>query len=127
MARFADSRDNACFVLSLGHAGYYTTVEYADIVVGNSSSGLYEAPSLGTPTLDIGIRQQGRLRGPSVRHAPSVTSAITDAIVDLLQQPPTDFSSPYGDGHASRRIVDALLAIDDPRKLLIKQFVDLEP
>ncbi|HPQ26625.1 MAG TPA: UDP-N-acetylglucosamine 2-epimerase, partial [Gammaproteobacteria bacterium] len=98
--------------------------EQADLVVGNSSSGLYEAPSLHTPTLDIGTRQQGRLRGPSVLHAENEHIAIGRMIESILRDPPQDFSNPYGDGVASRRIADVLLAIDDPRQLLIKHFVE---
>ncbi len=121
---FADTHDNACFCVSLGQAGYYSLVEQADLVVGNSSSGLYEAPSLHTPTLDIGTRQQGRLRGPSVLHAENEHIAIGRMIESILRDPPQDFSNPYGDGVASRRIADVLLAIDDPRQLLIKHFVE---
>ena len=124
---FVSTRPNACYAVSLGQAGYFSLIEQVDLVLGNSSSGLYEAPSLGTPTLDIGIRQQGRLRGPSVRHAPNDTDAIQEAVTMLLQEPPTDFTNPYGDGHASGRIVNTLLAIDDPRALLIKHFIDIEP
>lgn len=122
--RFVDARDNACFLQSLGQAGYYSLVEQADLVVGNSSSGLYEVPSLETPTLDIGMRQQGRLRGPSVRHVDTDATAIRKAIEDMLHNPPRDFTNPYGDGSASERIVAALLAIEDPQALLIKRFVE---
>lgn len=121
---FVAAHDNACFRQSLGQTGYYSLVAQADLVVGNSSSGLYEAPTLGTPTLDIGMRQQGRLRGASVRHASNDATAIARAIDEMLANPPTDFSNPYGDGHASARIVDALRSIDDPRQLLIKRFED---
>lgn len=122
--RFVDARDNACFLQSLGQAGYYSLVEQADLVVGNSSSGLYEVPSLETPTLDIGMRQQGRLRGPSVRHVDTDATAIREAIEDILHNPPRDFINPYGDGSASERIVAALLAIEDPQALLVKHFVE---
>ncbi len=122
---FAATHENACYAVSLGQAGYHSLVAQADMVVGNSSSGLYEAPSLGTPTLDIGIRQQGRLRGPSVHHAHNNSDAIHEGIKALLRQPLKDFTNPYGDGRASQRIVDILLTIDDPAKLLIKHFVDI--
>lgn len=123
---FVRAHDNACFCISLGQAGYYSLVAQADLVVGNSSSGLYEAPSLRTPTLDIGTRQQGRLRGPSVLHATNEHVTIGRMIDSMLRDPPQDFSNPYGDGNASRRIADALLAIDDPRQLLVKHFVEAD-
>jgi UDP-hydrolysing UDP-N-acetyl-D-glucosamine 2-epimerase len=122
---FVADRDNACFVDSLGHAGYYALLEQVDLLVGNSSSGLYEAPTLGTPTLDVGIRQQGRLRGPSVTHAPSDAEAIIAAVRSVLEDPPRDYTSPYGDGRASERIVDLLMSVDDPGSLLIKRFTEL--
>ena len=122
---YVRTRDNACFSMSLGQVGYYSLVEQADLVIGNSSSGLYEAPSLNTPSLDIGIRQQGRLRGPSVTHTENDAARIRDAILSLLTDPPDDFSTPYGDGTASQRIVEVLLGIEHPRKLLIKHFADL--
>jgi UDP-N-acetylglucosamine 2-epimerase (non-hydrolysing)/GDP/UDP-N,N'-diacetylbacillosamine 2-epimerase (hydrolysing) len=125
IAAFVAQHDNACFTASLGQAGYYSLLAVADLVVGNSSSGLYEAPSLHTPTLDIGIRQRGRLRGPSVRHADNDQHFIAEAISAMLEHPPRDFHSPYGDGHASERIVDALLAIDEPSTLLHKRFAEL--
>lgn len=122
---FVSAHENACFAMSLGQTGYYSLVEQADLVLGNSSSGLYEAPSLGTPTLDIGIRQQGRLRGPSVRHAENVASGIRSGIETMLRDPPADFSNPYGDGSAGRRIVEVLLGIKDPKSLLLKRFEDM--
>lgn len=127
LAEFSDTRANCCFIPSLGQAGYYSLVEQADLVVGNSSSGLYEAPSLETPTLDIGMRQQGRLRGPSVHHVDNDADAISEAVRHLLAVPPSDFSNPYGDGLASNRIADTLLAIDDPQALLIKHFAEIAP
>lgn len=121
---YVADRANACFHLSLGQAGYYSLVAEADLVVGNSSSGLYEAASLGTPTLDIGVRQQGRLRGPGVRHARNDAEQIHAAIVSMLNDPPRELTNPYGDGRASERIVDVLLSITDPRSLLIKHFAE---
>lgn len=124
VGEFVDARGNACFVQSLGQAGYYSLVEHSDLVVGNSSSGLYEVPSLRTPTLDIGIRQQGRLRGPSVSHVPTDSAAIRHAIEALLREPPSDFGNPYGNGSASEAIINALLTVDDPQALLIKHFAE---
>jgi UDP-N-acetylglucosamine 2-epimerase (non-hydrolysing)/GDP/UDP-N,N'-diacetylbacillosamine 2-epimerase (hydrolysing) len=122
---FVNGHENACFINSLGHAGYYALLEQVDLLIGNSSSGLYEAPSIGTPTLDIGLRQQGRLKGPSVAQVANDSDAILAKIRELLAHPPSDYTSPYGDGHASQRIVDVLLSIDDPRKLLLKRFTEL--
>ena len=53
---------------SLGQLRYLSLMNEVDVVVGNSSSGLYEAPSLHTPTVNIGDRQRGRLSAASVIH-----------------------------------------------------------
>jgi UDP-N-acetylglucosamine 2-epimerase (non-hydrolysing)/GDP/UDP-N,N'-diacetylbacillosamine 2-epimerase (hydrolysing) len=127
LSAFVATHDNACLAVSLGHTGYYSLLEQVDLVVGNSSSGLYEAPSLGTPTVDIGIRQQGRLRGPSVRQVPNDAGCIADAIQAMLDDPPTDFSNPYGQGSAASCIAERLLAYQDPCSLLIKRFHEVSP
>jgi UDP-hydrolysing UDP-N-acetyl-D-glucosamine 2-epimerase len=66
---FADERPGrVVLVESLGARRYLSLMRHVDAVVGNSSSGLLEAPAVGVPTVDIGPRQQGRLRAPSVLH-----------------------------------------------------------
>ena len=78
-----------------------------DVVVGNSSSGIYEAPSLNAPSVDIGDRQKGRERAASVFHAAPERHAITRPIAAALRRGRQPTVSPYGDGEASRRIADA--------------------
>lgn len=119
---FAAQREHSCFVQSLGAARYYSVLGEVELLVGNSSSGLYEAPSLGTPTLDIGMRQQGRLRGPSVFHCANRATEVAMTIEQLLAEQHRDFHNPYGDGKAAQRIVEAISAIDDPRALRHKHF-----
>ena len=124
---FAETRPNTCFVQSFGAQRYYSMLHEVDLLVGNSSSGLYEAPTLGTPTLNIGTRQQGRLHGPSVVHCALQAAQIADSIEDLLREPPQDFTSPYGDGRAAQRIAEALAAIEDADSLLFKSFPQGKP
>lgn len=119
---FVNQHENACFTMSLGSAGYFSLIEQVDLLVGNSSSGLYEAPTLRTPTVDIGLRQQGRLRGPSVCHVDNDRDAIANALGSLSKHPPTDYFNPYGEGTASAAICETLLSIDNPGHLLIKHF-----
>ncbi|MEU6646104.1 UDP-N-acetylglucosamine 2-epimerase [Saccharomonospora sp. NPDC046836] len=71
----AGERQRATFIPSLGQLGYLSLVRHADLVVGNSSSGLTEAPILGTPTVNIGSRQDGRPRAPSVVDCRELSSA----------------------------------------------------
>ena len=70
---FAASRPNTIAVASLGQLRYLSLMSQVDLVIGNSSSGLLEAPSFGVPTVDIGDRQKGRERDRGVtRHAGAV-------------------------------------------------------
>lgn len=82
----------------------------ARVLVGNSSSGIIEAPTAGTPSVNVGPRQAGRLRGgPSVVDARETFSDIRDALgTATKRRPKTLHATPYGDGHAGRRIADIL-------------------
>lgn len=101
-------------VASLGSSGYLSLLEHADLAIGNSSSGLIEAPSLGTPTVNIGDRQQGRLRAPSVVDCPVETGAIRQAMEQALSPDMRILAerrqSPYGTPGASHRMRDILLS-----------------
>lgn len=76
--------DRVCLVKSLGQKRYLGMLRVAKAVIGNSSSGIVEVPSAGIPTVDIGIRQQGRLAAPSVIHCGSSADEITAAIASAL-------------------------------------------
>ncbi len=122
LAHFASQRPNAVFHTSLGSERYANALRHCDIVVGNSSSGLYEAPSLKRPAVNIGLRQDGRLRAASVIDCPGEPKAILEALQLGLELDCSDVANPYGDGHASERIVAILKGIVDNRGLLRKTF-----
>lgn len=126
--RFVAGRSNAKAFTSLGQLRYLSCMRWADAVVGNSSSGLIEAPSLGVPTLNIGDRQRGRLRAASVVDCPPERAAISAAIARLTTPEFRAWSrsvgNPYGDGGASERIV-ATLATVPLGDILKKRFHDL--
>ncbi len=100
---------------SLPRDAYISTLLDADVVVGNSSSGIIEAPAVGTPAVDVGDRQRGRLHGgPGVFHAAESRSAIAAALRRALcyttgrrprRRPARGV---YGDGHAGERIARIL-------------------
>ncbi len=124
IAAFADAHDNACLHRSLGQQRYYSLVALADAVVGNSSSGLYEAPSLGTPTVNIGSRQDGRPRAASVIDCPAQAEAIVEAIHAACRLDMAGVENPYGDGHAAERILAVLHGPWSREALIHKRFVD---
>ena len=108
---------------SLGQLRYLSLMAQVDAVVGNSSSGLYEAPSFGVPTVDIGERQRGRLAAASVLHCEATADAISAALARALATGRRrDIVNPYGDGDSARRIVDVLRRLPAPSSLLQKTF-----
>jgi UDP-hydrolysing UDP-N-acetyl-D-glucosamine 2-epimerase len=126
LAEYVADRDHAYLHASLGQQRYYSLVALADAVVGNSSSGLYEAPSLGTPTVNIGDRQKGRLRATSVIDCPVQADDIMDALQRAFSLDMSSVENPYGDGHAGERILAVLKQPWEREKLIHKQFVDRE-
>lgn len=123
--QWAVDRDWARVYPSLGHTNYVALMGLADVVLGNSSSGLYEAPAVGTPTVNIGGRQGGRLTANSVFNAVPERVAIADAIGQALAFDRASARSPYGDGHASEKIIAAIKAAPPREELLHKRFAPL--
>ena len=108
---------------SLGER-YLHLMRVADVVVGNSSSGLYEAPSFGVPTVNIGDRQRGRPKADSVFDAAPDAASIRRALSGAFRRGVRPTVNPYGDGHAAPKIKGVLMQAD-PSALLKKRFVDL--
>jgi UDP-hydrolysing UDP-N-acetyl-D-glucosamine 2-epimerase len=121
---FAWARPDAVFIPSLGFERYVTALHYVDAVVGNSSSGICEAPSFGIPTVNIGNRQKGRLRAASVIDCNANTKDIAAAVSHALKLDCSDVKNPYGDGRAVERVIAVLEGIGDPARLIAKKFRD---
>jgi UDP-N-acetylglucosamine 2-epimerase (non-hydrolysing)/GDP/UDP-N,N'-diacetylbacillosamine 2-epimerase (hydrolysing) len=119
-------RAHAHLFASLGQTRYLSVMAEAAAVIGNSSSGLYEAPSFAVPTVNIGTRQQGRPRAASVIDCAPEREAISAAIAQARAMDCTGVTNPYGNGHTSERIVAVLKQVADFRALLAKPFHDLE-
>ena len=100
-------------------------LSHASVLVGNSSSGVIEAPSFGLPAVNIGRRQDGRVQGRNVinvdHDADAIREAVALALSDGFRQGLEGLENPYGDGHASRRIVDVLAEIPLDERLLYKR------
>lgn len=123
---FALKHENAVSVPTLGSRGYVSALSYVDLMIGNSSSGLYEAPSFRIPTVNVGDRQKGRLRARSVIDCEPHAAAIRKAIKRALALDCADVVNPYGDGFASERIVSVLKSVGDLTLLRKKSFHMLE-
>lgn len=121
---FADGRPQTVFRQNLGHPLYLNVMKQAAMVIGNSSSGLYEAPSFGIPTVNIGGRQADRLKASSVIDCPMDAQSIREAMGAAAGMDCGRVVNPYGDGHASERLLEALASIPDFDGLLKKRFVD---
>jgi UDP-N-acetylglucosamine 2-epimerase (non-hydrolysing)/GDP/UDP-N,N'-diacetylbacillosamine 2-epimerase (hydrolysing) len=119
---WAQERPRARVFASLGQLRYLSLMREADVVIGNSSSGLYEAPSFRVPTVDIGDRQRGRLAAASVLHCAPERAEIRAALDRALALDCATVENPYGDGRASARIVEALRAMPPAGQLLKKSF-----
>ena len=107
---------------SLGQLRYLSLMAQVDAVVGNSSSGLYEAPSFRVPTVDIGDRQRGRLAAASVVHCEPKREAIRTALDSAATLDCREVVNPYGDGRSAERIVNLLRALPPAAELLKKSF-----
>lgn len=116
--------ERAIAFASLGQLLYLSTMQYVDAVVGNSSSGIIEAPSFKIGTINIGSRQAGRIRAKSVIDCEPTKAAIVEAIHYLyspeFQKILQEVENPYGDGRAAERIVQVLKEVEIPS--VIKPF-----
>lgn len=117
-------------VFSLGMQRYLSALSYADIVIGNSSSGIIETPSFCVPTVNIGDRQRGRIQAKNIINCDPCKRQIVEAIKKGLSEDfkkhVKDTLNPYGNGDVSAKIVDNIKKFlnDDPN--LKKSFFDVE-
>lgn len=121
---FVKEHPNAYIYHSLGRKVYLSVMTHVDAVVGNSSSGLYEAPSFKKPTVNIGDRQKGRLMASSVINCAPERGEILKAIKKAFVMDCSDTVNPYGDGKSSKRIVKVIKSIKEYKALLKKRFYD---
>ncbi len=126
MEAFVSEHENAILRTSLGQTLYLSALAHCDAVVGNSSSGIYEAPSLKTPTVNIGDRQNVRLKADSVIDCAAERAEIARAIIRAIALDCSRVENPYGEGHSAPRIVEALKAVPDPVALLKKHFYEIK-
>lgn len=122
---FVSARPHAKAFASLGQLRYFSCLKHVNGIVGNSSSGLLEAPSFQKGTINIGIRQRGRTKAESVIDCEPRRESIAAALKQLFspgfQAGLRSVKNPYGEGNASRKIVDTLARVP-LEKILVKKF-----
>jgi GDP/UDP-N,N'-diacetylbacillosamine 2-epimerase (hydrolysing) len=114
---------------SLGQLRYLSALQYIDAMVGNSSSGLAEAPSFKIGTINIGDRQKGRIKAASIIDCLSSKKSISEAFQKLYSKEFQDnlinSRNPYGDGCASIKIIEEIKKVD-LNNILKKSFYDIK-
>jgi len=120
--------DKAVAFISLGQIRYLSALQFMDVVVGNSSSGLIEVPSFKTATVNIGDRQRGRIKASSVIDCEPTSNAIKNAIEKALSKEFREslklIENPYGTKNASENIIPLLKSVP-LGNLLKKEFYNL--
>lgn len=126
---FCARHNSARIYVNLDHWVYWSVLQRAHVLIGNSSSGIMEAPAVKIPVIDIGDRQKGRLRAANIVHADADPDAILAALVQIntpaFRASLATMTNPYGDGNASRRIADAIERAPQRAELLHKRAVPL--
>lgn len=125
---FVQARENSSILIpSMGQLNYLSAMKLVDAVVGNSSSGIIEAPSFGIGTINIGKRQNGRIRASSIIDCDTSEEGITKAFAELysssFQEQVKNVVNPYGTGGAAEKIISVLKEVD-MNNLIIKRFYD---
>ncbi|RJQ53085.1 MAG: UDP-N-acetylglucosamine 2-epimerase (hydrolyzing) [Nitrospiraceae bacterium] len=122
-------KGNSSVFISLGQLKYLSLLKNASVMAGNSSSGIIEAPSFKLPVVNIGSRQDGRIRARNVIDVPvckknNIINAVRKSLSKDFRDSLKGLKNPYGNGHASSRIVKILKRI--PLSRLQKNFYDLK-
>lgn len=125
---FVQNHSNTVVVQSLGTDLYFSLMNHAAAMVGNSSSGIIEAASFKLPVVNVGERQRGRICARNVIHTECERGAIAAAISRALDRDfrlgLTGLVNPYGDGQAAEKIVSVLATHSLGRDLIKKRFHD---
>ena len=126
---FVKTTKNAWIIDNLGTQDYFSFMAQSAVMIGNSSSGIIEAPSFKLPVVNIGIRQEGRVRAVNVIDVETDSKSIFDGYQLAMSKEFQDITkkciNPYHNGNASEIILDHLNKIKIDEKLIIKNFYDL--
>jgi UDP-hydrolysing UDP-N-acetyl-D-glucosamine 2-epimerase len=113
--------------INLPHLKYWSLLKCAALMIGNSSSGIMETPSLALPTVNVGLRQKGRERARNVLDAVADTRDILEkvqlALSPAFSESLEGMTNPYGDGRAAEKITQVLTGVSLGERLLLKRAV----
>mgnify|MGYP001184226685 FL=1 len=126
---YVANRDNTVAFKSMGQLNYLSALQFMDAVVGNSSSGLIEAPSFKIGTIDIGDRQKGRMKAKSIitclPNKVSIDSALSQLYSKEFKRIINEVVNPYGTGGASKKIIEIIKNINLDN-IIKKSFYDFK-
>lgn len=118
-------KDRILCVKSLGSIRYLSAMKYCEFVMGNSSSGIIEAPSFGIPTINIGDRQRGRIKADSIidcsPEKEDILRAINKALSPSFRLHCKEVINPNGDGNTSKRIISIIKEYSDSHEIDLKK------
>ena len=125
---FVIKKEDRVLIKSLGQMRYLSALKNLSLMIGNSSSGLVEAPSFNMPVLNIGNRQKGRMRGKNVLDVGYDSLAIKKSIEIILSRKSSKkYFNPYGEGNSSKKILNHISDIFkkyNKKEILTKRFAD---
>jgi UDP-N-acetylglucosamine 2-epimerase (non-hydrolysing)/GDP/UDP-N,N'-diacetylbacillosamine 2-epimerase (hydrolysing) len=126
---FQASRKNSHVFVNLDARTYWSLLRQVDVFLGNSSSGIMESPSFALPTVNVGLRQQGRERAQNIIDAAPEAKAILEALREArsaeFREALRGMTNPYGDGDASEKIVKVLTTVPLSKELLQKRHASM--
>lgn len=126
---FSANKKNVKIFKSLGQLKYWSLIKLVDVVIGNSSSGLLEVPSFKKPTINIGDRQEGRIKAKSVIDCAPISKEISNSIEiaysNEFRLKLKNLVNPYGSGGASDKIIK-VLEKNNLNNIIKKNFFDVE-
>lgn len=127
--KFKKKNNNTIISKSLGNVNYLSIIKYADLLIGNSSSGIAEAPSFKTPTINIGDRQKGRIFAKSIIHTKgemrNIEKSIKKGLSQKFNRSIKKVNNPYGQGGATDKIFKVINSVKIDKKIVKKHFYDL--
>ena len=125
----AKTKESVITFTSMGQLRYLSSMQYVDAVVGNSSSGIIEAPCFGVPTVNIGDRQKGRVRPASIIDCDptkkSIVCALQKALSPGFRNSLSGMVHPYEKENTAESIMD-IIRKSDLSKIIKKEFFDLQ-